>query len=79
MQNVGKMKAKLQKKLRAVRGWTCACRVCGSHHGLKTSRESYGLRCTKCIRAGLHTEVTLEYEALKKKLDKLNGVESVDG
>lgn len=72
MRLTAKVKAKVQKKLGALRDkhWTGGCWVCGSHRGRKTSRESEGPRCRKCFKEGRTTADVLEYERLKGMLSQ---------
>jgi len=45
-----------------------ACWVCGSVHGVKTSRMSYGTRCQKCIKAGKTNNDVILYQRWKQAL-----------
>jgi hypothetical protein len=62
-----KVRKKLEHRLgelRTFHGSGC-CWVCGSGSGVKTSRESYGTRCVRCIEKGRTTPDVEEYERLK--------------
>lgn len=63
-------KAKLQRQLGALRdknGHGC-CWVCGSAHGVKTSREGYGTRCKQCVENNKTNDDVTLYEQLKAQL-----------
>ncbi len=71
----GSRKMKIQKRLGALRLRHSGCWVCGSHSGLKTAREACGTRCKRCIDEGKTTPDVTEYDRLKARLDRLNGVD----
>lgn len=65
-----KQKEKIQKRLGVLKLLNArrGCWVCGSRSGLKTSRESTGVRCKQCLTSGRNTAHTTEYEQLKDAL-----------
>lgn len=72
--SLAKRKERIQRRLGALRqeNGHGKCWTCDSIHGVKTSREGYGTRCTRCIEQGKTNEAVEEYDRLKAELDRLN-------
>lgn len=49
-----------------------ACWVCGSVRGVKKSRNSYAVRCRRCVGRNMSTALTVEYESLLDLLQQLS-------
>jgi len=66
-----KRREKIEKALANIRARhpTQRCWVCGTRKSMKTSRESYGLRCRKCLDAHLtHPDIVI-YEDYAAEID----------
>lgn len=69
-----KARQRIQRRLGALRAnyRMGLCWICGSPSGTKTAREACGVRCVKCIHAGVSTADVDAYEALKASLEQIN-------
>ena len=66
-----KRRDKLDKELGTIRERNPkqACWVCGTRRSMKTSRESYGIRCRKCLDEGKTTPDTVRMKKLLAEIE----------